>query len=46
MAAQTAKQIRQSEPPTGERLRALPARYYVDEDVLAQERERLFFRSW
>lgn len=29
-----------------DRLRALPARYYVDDDVLAWERERLFFKTW
>ncbi|MDJ0779229.1 MAG: aromatic ring-hydroxylating dioxygenase subunit alpha [Gammaproteobacteria bacterium] len=29
-----------------DRLRALPARYYVEADVLAREREQVFFRSW
>lgn len=27
-------------------LKALPARYYVDEDILAREKERIFFKSW
>ena len=30
----------------GEALRALHAEYYVSEDVFAEERERLFFKSW
>ena len=29
-----------------DRLRALRAKYYVDEEILARERERLFFRTW
>lgn len=29
-----------------DRLKALPARYYVDEDILAREKEQLFFKSW
>ncbi len=29
-----------------EQLKALPARYYIDDDVLAREKELLFFRSW
>ena len=35
-----------SSPTQSERLRALPARYYIDEHVLAEEREKLFFRTW
>ena len=27
-------------------LRALPASYYTDERIFAEERERLFFRTW
>ena len=29
-----------------DRLRALPARYYVDREILEREREQIFFRSW
>lgn len=29
-----------------DRLRALPARYYVDHEILAREREQLFFKTW
>lgn len=32
--------------PQSDRLRALPARYYVDREILAREKEQLFFRSW
>ncbi len=35
-----------SGPAMTDRLRALPAHYYVDEEVLMHERERLFFRTW
>ncbi len=27
-------------------LRALPAVYYIDEEILAKEREKLFFKTW
>jgi choline monooxygenase len=27
-------------------LRALPARYYIDRDILMQEKELLFFKTW
>ena len=29
-----------------DQLRALPARYYVDQDILKREKERLFFKTW
>ena len=29
-----------------DRLRALPARYYVDQEILAQEKAQLFFKTW
>ncbi len=46
MAISAAEQTDMSGQPQRDRLRALPARYYVDEQVLAQEKERLFFRTW
>ena len=27
-------------------LQALPARYYIDENILAREKEQIFFKSW
>ena len=30
----------------GDQLRALPARYYTEDEVLAREKEQIFFRSW
>ncbi len=30
----------------GEQLRALHARYYVSEEIFAEEREKLFFKAW
>lgn len=35
-----------SDRASGERLQALPAKYYADEAVLAREIEQLFFRTW
>lgn len=46
MSVSAAQQTDTSRPTQDERLRALPARYYVDEQVLAEERENLFFRTW
>ena len=32
--------------PPEENLRALDARFYIDEGIFAEERERLFFKTW
>lgn len=46
MSMSVAEHTEVSSPAQEDRLRALPARYYVDEDVLAEEREKLFFKTW
>ena len=46
MSMTVAEQAEASSPPQSDRLRALPAHYYVDEEVLAREREKLFFKTW
>ena len=40
--------LKKGAPPeqSAQRLRALAAHYYVSEEVFAQERENLFFKSW
>ena len=36
-----------AEPRSGqENLRALEARYYVDQEIFAEEKEKLFFKAW
>ena len=46
MSISVAEHTEALSPSQSERLRALPARYYIDEQVLAEEREKLFFRTW
>ena len=44
----TSPSAKQANRLTGhaDQLRALPARYYVDESILAREKEQIFFKSW
>ena len=46
MPSKTPQAASVTDAPANAHLQALPARYYVDESILARERERIFFRSW
>ncbi len=46
MSSKTSENVVAFDDSSIEALKALPARYYVDDDVLTQEKEKLFFKSW